>query len=140
MSAATTAVVDSTIEVYNQIREQLLPMPSKPHYTFNLRDVARVIQGVMRADPKTTTEPRHLTLLWLHEAHRVFADRLINADDTQWFRYIVHACDAVTTCCYSSCWVMYAAVRAASAFKMYPKMYHIVRLLPGTEHWQTRTH
>lgn len=93
VSAATTAVVDSTIEVYNQIREQLLPTPSKPHYTFNLRDVARVIQGVMRADPKTTTEPRHLTLLWLHEAHRVFADRLINADDSQWFRYSVHACD-----------------------------------------------
>ncbi|KAL0019092.1 hypothetical protein WJX77_000912 [Trebouxia sp. C0004] len=86
VSAATTAVVDSTIEVYNQIREQLLPTPSKPHYTFNLRDVARVIQGVMRADPKTTTEPRHIILLWLHEAHRVFADRLINADDTQWFR------------------------------------------------------
>jgi len=101
VGAATTAVVDSTIEVYNQIREQLLPTPSKPHYTFNLRDVARVIQGVMRADPKTTTEPRHLTLLWLHEANRVFADRLINADDTQWFRYSVHACDPVSTCCIS---------------------------------------
>jgi len=120
VGAATTAVVDSTIEVYNQIREQLLPTPSKPHYTFNLRDVARVIQGVMRADPKTTTEPCHLTLLWLHEAHRVFADRLINADDTQWFRYSVHACDPVVTCCYISCWVMYAAVSAASAYKIYP--------------------
>lgn len=118
MGAATTAVVDSTIEVYNQIREQLLPTPSKPHYTFNLRDVARVIQGVMRADPKTTTEPRHLTLLWLHEAHRVFADRLINADDNQWFRYTVSM--PVMTCCYSSCWVMYAAASEASAFKMYP--------------------
>lgn len=84
--ATTTAVVDSTIEVYNQIREQLLPTPSKPHYTFNLRDVARVIQGVMRADPKTTAEPQQITLLWLHEAHRVFADRLVNSEDTTWFR------------------------------------------------------
>ena len=84
--ATTPAVVDSTIEVYNSIREQLLPTPSKPHYTFNLRDVARVIQGVMRADPKTTTEPKHLTVLWLHESHRVFADRLVNADDAQRFR------------------------------------------------------
>lgn len=86
VNAATSAVVESTIEVYNQIRTQLLPTPSKPHYTFNLRDVARVIQGVMRADPKTTTEPDQLTTLWLHEASRVFADRLVNAEDTAWFR------------------------------------------------------
>lgn len=79
-------MVDSTIEIYNQIRTQLLPTPSKPHYTFNLRDVARVIQGVMRADPKTTTEPDQLTTLWLHEASRVFADRLVNAEDAAWFR------------------------------------------------------
>lgn len=84
--AVTSAVVDSTIDVYNQIREQLLPTPSKPHYTFNLRDVARVIQGMMRADPKTTTDPRQITLLWLHEAHRVFADRLVSAQDATWFR------------------------------------------------------
>lgn len=90
VTAATSAVVDSTIEVYNQIREQLLPTPSKPHYTFNLRDVARVIQGVMRADPKTTTEPRQMTLLWLHEAYRVFADRLVNAQDMQWFRQVLY--------------------------------------------------
>lgn len=86
VNAATSAVVESTIEIYNQIRTQLLPTPSKPHYTFNLRDVARVIQGVMRADPKTTTEPDQLTTLWLHEASRVFADRLVNAEDTTWFR------------------------------------------------------
>lgn len=79
-------MVDSTIHIYNEIREQLLPTPSKPHYTFNLRDVARVIQGVMRADPKSTTEPKQIILLWLHEAHRVFADRLVSAQDTQWFR------------------------------------------------------
>lgn len=89
MNAVTNPVVDSTIDVYNEIREKLLPTPSKPHYTFNLRDVARVIQGVMRADPKTTTDPRQITLLWLHEAHRVFADRLVSAQDTQWFRYQV---------------------------------------------------
>ena len=96
--ATAPAVVDSTIEIYNSIREQLLPTPSKPHYTFNLRDVARVIQGVMRADPKSTTEAKHLTLLWMHEAQRVFADRLINVEDTQWFRWalLVQVPSAVT--------------------------------------------
>ena len=86
--AASAAVVDSTVAIYNSIRAELLPMPSKPHYTFNLRDVARVIQGVMRADPKTTTEGRHLMLLWLHESSRVFADRLVSNDDHSWFRWV----------------------------------------------------
>ena len=97
VNGATSAVVESTIEIYNQIRTQLLPTPSKPHYTFNLRDVARVIQGVMRADPKTTTEPDQLTCLWLHEASRVFADRLVNAEDTAWFRQ-AHLCCKMPVC------------------------------------------
>jgi len=37
-------MVDATIELYNVIGKELLPTPSKPHYTFNLRDVASVIQ------------------------------------------------------------------------------------------------
>ena len=50
--------------------------------------MARVIQGVMRADPKTTIEGRHLMLLWLHESSRVFADRLVSTDDHSWFRWV----------------------------------------------------
>jgi hypothetical protein len=37
-------VVSATVQVYNSIREQMLPTPAKSHYTFNLRDLARVIQ------------------------------------------------------------------------------------------------
>lgn len=92
VNATAAAVVESTIDMYNQIRTQLLPTPSKPHYTFNLRDVARVIQGVMRADPKSTTESDQLVTLWLHEASRVFADRLVNAEDNAWFRQASLCC------------------------------------------------
>lgn len=37
-------VVKATIQVYNDIKAQLLPTPSKSHYTFNLRDIAKVVQ------------------------------------------------------------------------------------------------
>jgi dynein heavy chain len=37
-------VVDSTIEVYMRISQELLPTPAKSHYTFNLRDVSKVFQ------------------------------------------------------------------------------------------------
>jgi dynein heavy chain len=64
--------VTSTIEVYNSIRAALLPTPSKSHYTFNLRDMARVMQGVLRADAKVINTPQLLLSLWLHESQRVF--------------------------------------------------------------------
>lgn len=41
----SSAVVDATIEVFNTITRELLPTPQKSHYTFNLRDMAKVFQG-----------------------------------------------------------------------------------------------
>ncbi len=37
-------LVASTVEIYNSIRTELLPTPSKSHYTFNLRDLSKVVQ------------------------------------------------------------------------------------------------
>ena len=45
MQEAVPAIVASTVRVYNEIRAELLPTPSRSHYTFNLRDVARVVQA-----------------------------------------------------------------------------------------------
>ncbi len=36
------SVTNSTIEVYQRILLEKLPIPSKFHYTFNLRDVSKV--------------------------------------------------------------------------------------------------
>ena len=49
-------VVAATLAVYTRIKEELLPVPSKSHYTFNLRDFAKVVQGIMRGDPRATTD------------------------------------------------------------------------------------
>lgn len=82
---AVAGVVDATIAVYNAARAELLPTPSKSHYTFNLRDMAKVVQGCMRGDPRTCTSPEALLVLWLHEATRVFGDRLVSDEDRAWF-------------------------------------------------------
>ena len=65
--------------------DTLKPTPEKPHYTFNLRDVSKVVQGVLMADKRRGREKEDIVRLWTHECCRVFSDRLINDKDRTWF-------------------------------------------------------
>jgi dynein heavy chain len=87
VSQLTSSIVESTIELYNTITSELLPTPSKSHYTFNLRDLAKVFQGVLSV--RTLEEPRSLVRLWYHECTRVFQDRLVDDKDRYWFRRLL---------------------------------------------------
>ena len=78
-------IVEATLDIYNSIQKALLPTPTKSHYTFNLRDLAKVIQGVLMSEPKYVSDVEMMLRLWCHEAFRVFRDRLINFEDHEWF-------------------------------------------------------
>ncbi|XP_018365084.1 PREDICTED: dynein heavy chain 1, axonemal-like [Trachymyrmex cornetzi] len=84
-------IVDSTLKVFAVIRSEMLPTPNKSHYTFNLRDVNKVFQGILMADAKKILVREKLLLLWYHENIRVFSDRFINDDDKKWFDQLL--CD-----------------------------------------------
>ncbi|XP_072203968.1 dynein axonemal heavy chain 1 [Excalfactoria chinensis] len=78
-------LVDATIYVYLTITSQLLPTPTKSHYTFNLRDLSKVFQGMLMAQPGNIKDKHHLLRLWYHESCRVFCDRLVTKEDRTWF-------------------------------------------------------
>ena len=78
-------VVTSTINIFETIAKELLPTPSKSHYTFNLRDLSKVLQGMTQGTAKTVVAAVDLIRLWAHECLRVFADRLVDEKDTTWF-------------------------------------------------------
>ncbi|XP_019331155.1 dynein axonemal heavy chain 1 [Alligator mississippiensis] len=78
-------LVDATVRVYSTITSQLLPTPAKSHYTFNLRDLSKVFQGMLMAEPCKIQDKPQLLRLWYHESCRVFRDRLVNDEDRIWF-------------------------------------------------------
>ncbi len=78
-------LADATIEIYNKIMGELLPTPTRPHYTFNLRDLSSVFQGMTMATASKVMDKCSCIRLWLHECRRVFRDRLINTHDCEWF-------------------------------------------------------
>ena len=81
----TGRAIQSTIEVYTAICGTMRPTPSKSHYTFNLRDVSKVIQGMLMVQPRDCQSPDVLAKLWANECCRVFHDRLVDRTDKLWF-------------------------------------------------------
>ncbi|KAK1936683.1 Dynein heavy chain 1 [Phytophthora citrophthora] len=78
-------LVQASIVIYNTVIAELLPTPAKSHYTFNLRDLAKVFQGVLMGDSKRITKLEQMLRLWVHENMRVFKDRFTTPNDHQWF-------------------------------------------------------
>ncbi|XP_074169160.1 dynein axonemal heavy chain 1 isoform X1 [Rhinolophus sinicus] len=85
IASFTDPLVEATIMVYSTITSQLLPTPAKSHYTFNLRDLSKVFQGMLMVNPAKVEDKVQLLRLWYHESCRVFRDRLVNEEDRSWF-------------------------------------------------------
>lgn len=80
-------LVKASISIYMTVQSQLLPTPTKSHYTFNLRDLSKVFQGIFMFDIlHLTGRLTDVLRLWYHESCRVYQDRLINDEDRNWFK------------------------------------------------------
>jgi dynein heavy chain len=81
VKGCTKQIVDATQIVYSGVEDKLKPIPAKSHYTFNLRDMSKIFQGVCSSSAKLVLNKLDLVKLWVHENQRVFGDRMISEAD-----------------------------------------------------------
>jgi dynein heavy chain, axonemal len=80
----TSSIVLATLDIYQTAMASLLPTPTKSHYLFNLRDVSRVMGGMLLLKPSVLQSgalaKAKFARLWVHDILRVFYDRSAHLD------------------------------------------------------------
>lgn len=74
-------VTQMTVKLYNALVESLPRTPIKFHYIFNLRDLSRVYEGLLRSTVDHFADQGKFIRLWRNEVSRVFSDKLIQKED-----------------------------------------------------------
>ena len=86
IKAAATEAIGVIRNTWQATKQQLLPTPDKFHYNFNLRDLSRIVQGILLATPQGISNKSEFNNLIKHEASRVLCDRLVGDKDVNWYR------------------------------------------------------
>ncbi|KAJ3068699.1 Dynein heavy chain 6, axonemal [Podochytrium sp. JEL0797] len=89
VKSCSEAIVNSALEIYRSMCNELLPTPAKSHYTFNLRDLSKVVQGILQVRPTNIQNKMDIVKTFCHEASRVFHDRLIDEPDRIYYNKLL---------------------------------------------------
>jgi dynein heavy chain len=78
LNVVAEPVIKTSVDLYLRTINDFLPTPSKCHYTFNLRDLSKVVQGILMMKIENLDSKQTLVKIYIHETFRVFRDRLID--------------------------------------------------------------
>uniref|UniRef100_A0A8B9NIU4 Dynein axonemal heavy chain 17 n=1 Tax=Accipiter nisus TaxID=211598 RepID=A0A8B9NIU4_9AVES len=86
-------LVAAALALHQKVSSTFLPTAIKFHYLFNLRDLSNIFQGLLFSTPECLKTPVDLVRLWLHEAERVYGDKLVDERDQKGFgKMLVDTC------------------------------------------------
>jgi hypothetical protein len=77
----TQPIVNACLDFLEQCQGTMLPIPSKLHYIFSLRNIVRVIKGMAMVTVHEANNESVLIRLWYHEMQREFYDRFNTESD-----------------------------------------------------------
>ena len=78
-------LVHGSLTLHARITSTFLPTAIKFHYIFNLRDLSNIFQGILFNSPESVKTPVDLIRVWMHEACRVYKDKLVDDVDIATF-------------------------------------------------------
>ncbi|CAL1680177.1 unnamed protein product [Lasius platythorax] len=81
VQSIVNGLVQLMLELYETVRKTLLPTPSKFHYIFNMRDLSRIMAGLLQSHSNLYPAVKQFVRLWRNELTRVMCDRLISVQD-----------------------------------------------------------
>ncbi|XP_039715557.1 dynein axonemal heavy chain 17 isoform X8 [Pteropus medius] len=84
-------LVASALALHQKVTATFLPTAIKFHYIFNLRDLSNIFQGLLFSTAEILRTPLDLVRLWLHEAERVYGDKMVDEKDQETLRRVTMA-------------------------------------------------
>lgn len=88
-------MITATVMLFIKITDdpEFSPSARKFHYQFNIRDISRIVEGVMQSIPNLYKgQPAKFIKLWVHECDRTYLDRLITESDVEKYKGYLQTC------------------------------------------------
>ncbi|WBY55407.1 dynein heavy chain [Plasmodium yoelii yoelii] len=78
-------IILCTIKLFGRLKKYLLPVPSRFHYLYTTRDLAKIFNSMLLCPHKTIDNSLYNFLcLWKHECERVLIDKLSRVEDKKY--------------------------------------------------------
>ncbi|XP_073974323.1 dynein beta chain, ciliary-like isoform X3 [Rhodnius prolixus] len=78
-------IIQLAQQTHLRVQQTFLPTAIKFHYIFNLRDLSNIFQAIIMTAPECIPSPGAFVRIWMHEAARVYGDKLVDLKDQDVF-------------------------------------------------------
>jgi len=79
-------IIKGTLALHGEVERNFRKTAQNFHYEFNVRHLTNVFQGILSAKQEVIKDPENLVKLWVHEAERIYGDRLVSHENLATFR------------------------------------------------------